>query len=244
MRNVALISGGSRGIGAACVQAMARAGYAVIFLYHRHKAEAEALTAELRGEGCDVACRACDIGDFAQAQATVADLLTVYRHIDVLVNNAGIAHIGLITDMTEAQWDRLFAVNLKGAFALAQAVLPGMISRQRGAIVNIASMWGEVGASCEAAYSASKAALIGLTKALSKEVGPSGVRVNCVSPGVIATDMNAELDADALGSLREETPLQRIGTAEDVAKTVLFLSGEGAAFITGQVVGVSGGLVV
>ena len=224
MRNVALISGGSRGIGAACVQAMARAGYTVIFLYHHHQAEAEALTAELRGEGCDVTCRACDIGE--------------------LVNNAGIAHIGLFTDMTEQQWDRLFAVNLKGAFALTQAVLPGMISRQRGAIVNIASMWGEVGASCEAAYSASKAALIGLTKALSKEVGPSGVRVNCVSPGVIATDMNAELDAEALGALREETPLQRIGTAEDVAKTVLFLSGEGAAFITGQVVGVSGGLVV
>ena len=191
-----------------------------------------------------MACRACDIGNFAQAQATVADLLTAYRHIDVLVNNAGIAHIGLITDMTEAQWDRLFAVNLKGAFALTQAVLPGMISRRQGAIINIASMWGEVGASCEAAYSASKAALIGFTKALSKEVGPSGVRVNCVSPGVIATDMNAELDADALGALREETPLQRIGTAEDVAKTVLFLSGEGAAFITGQVVGVSGGLVV
>lgn len=244
MRNVALISGGSRGIGAACVQAFARAGYAVIFLYHRHRAEAEALTAALRGEGCDVACRACDVGDFAQAQATVAELLTIYRHIDVLVNNAGIAHIGLITDMTEAQWDRLFAVNLKGAFALTQAVLPGMISRQRGAIVNIASMWGEVGASCEAAYSASKAALIGLTKALGKEVGPSGIRVNCVSPGVIATDMNAELDDDALNTLREETPLQRIGTAEDVAKTVLFLCGEGASFITGQVVGVSGGLVV
>lgn len=244
MRNVALISGGSRGIGAACVQAFARAGYAVIFLYHRHRAEAEALTAALRGEGCDVTCRACDVGDFAQAQATVAELLTIYRHIDVLVNNAGIAHIGLITDMTEAQWDRLFSVNLKGAFALTQAVLPGMISRQRGAIINIASMWGEVGASCEAAYSASKGALIGLTKALSKEVGPSGIRVNCVSPGVIATDMNAELDDDALNALREETPLQRIGTAEDVAKTVLFLCGEGASFITGQVVGVSGGLVV
>ena len=244
MRKIALITGGSRGIGAACVRAFARAGYAVVFLYNRSRDKAEALVQTLRAEGRDVAAFSCNVADAEQVQRVIGDILRSYRHIDVLVNCAGIAHIGLFTDMTEAEWDHLFAVNVRSAFSVTKAVLPGMISRQQGAIVNVSSMWGEVGASCEVAYSATKAALIGMTKALAKEVGPSGVRVNCVTPGVIDTDMNAQLtDADR-EELADETPLGRIGEAEEVAKTILFLCGEGASFITGQVLGVSGGRVI
>lgn len=244
MRKVALITGGSRGIGAACVRAFAMAGYAVVFLYHRSADKAATLADALRAEGFDAAAYACDVSDPAQVKSAMADILRVYHRVDALVNCAGIAHIGLLTDMTEAEWDHLFAVNVRGVFSVTKAVLPGMISRQTGAIVNVSSMWGEVGASCEAAYSATKAALIGLTKALAKEVGLSGVRVNCVTPGVIDTDMNAQLTSEDRAALADETPLGRIGTAEEVAKTALFLCGADASFITGQVVGVSGGLVI
>ena len=244
MRKIALITGGSRGIGAACVRAFAEDGYAVAFLYNSSREKAEALVQQLRVEGRDVSAWQCDVADAAQVKTVVAEILRTYRRVDALVNCAGIAHIGLITDMTEAEWDRLFAVNVRSAFSVTKAVLPGMISRQMGAVVNVSSMWGEVGASCEVAYSATKAALIGLSKALAKEVGPSGVRVNVVTPGVIDTDMNAQLtDADR-AELADETPLGRIGSAAEVAKTILFLCGEGASFITGQVLGVSGGLVI
>ncbi|MGN0971169.1 MAG: elongation factor P 5-aminopentanone reductase [Aristaeellaceae bacterium] len=244
MRRTVLITGGSRGIGAACVKAFARAGWSVVFLYRRAEEAAEALCTRLRGEGLDVSCRRCDVSDRDEVFRTVNELMRTYHRFDALVNNAGVAHIGLFTDMTEEAWDALFSVNVKGAFNVTQAVLPGMISQGSGAIVNVSSMWGEVGASCEVAYSAAKAALIGMTKALAKEVGPSGVRVNCVSPGVIDTDMNAELTQADLAALAEETPLGRIGRAEEVANAALYLCGEGASFITGQVLGVSGGLVV
>ncbi len=244
MRKIALITGGSRGIGAACVRAFAEDGYAVAFLYHRSGEKAETLAQSLRAEGRDVTAYRCDLEDHAQIAATTADILRTCRRIDALVNCAGVAHIGLFTDMTEKEWDHLFAVNVRSAFSVTKAVLPGMISRRAGAIVNVSSMWGEVGASCEVAYSATKSALIGLTKALAKEVGPSGVRVNCVTPGVIDTDMNASLTDEDRDALADETPLGRIGTAEEVAKTILYLCGEGASFITGQVLGVSGGLVI
>lgn len=244
MRRIALISGGSRGIGAACVRAFAQDGYAVVFLYNRSAGKAETLVQALRSEGRDVTAYPCDVSDPQQVAGAAADILRTFRRIDALVNCAGIAHIGLFTDMTEDEWDRLFAVNVRSAFSLTKAVLPGMISARKGSIVNVSSMWGEVGASCEVAYSATKAALIGLTKALAKEVGPSGVRVNCVTPGVIDTDMNAQLTEDDRAALADETPLGRIGTAEEVAKAILFLCGEGASFITGQVLGVSGGLVI
>jgi len=244
MRKIALITGGSRGIGAACVRTFAENGYAVVFLYNRSADKADALVQFLRSEGRDVAAYQCDVSDPQQVTATVASILRTYHRIDALVNCAGIAHIGLFTDMTEAEWDHLFAVNVRSAFSVTKAVLPGMISEQQGSIVNVSSMWGEVGASCEVAYSATKAALIGLTKALAKEVGPSGVRVNVVTPGVIDTDMNAQLTDDDRAALADETPLGRIGSAEEVAKTILFLCGEGASFITGQVLGVSGGLVI
>ena len=244
MRKIALITGGSRGIGAACVRAFADDGYAVVFLYNNSREKAEALVQQLRTEGRDVSAWQCDVSDAAQVHTVIADILRTYRRIDALVNCAGIAHIGLFTDMTEEEWDRLFAVNVRSAFSVTKAVLTGMISRQNGAIVSVSSMWGEVGASCEVAYSATKAALIGMTKALAKEVGPSGVRVNCVTPGVIDTDMNAQLTDDDRAALSDETPLGRIGSAEEVAKTILFLCGEDASFITGQIIGVSGGLVI
>ena len=244
MRRIALITGGSRGIGAACVRLFARSGYAVVFLANRSVEKAQSLTDELRAEGLDVAYRLCDVSDGTQVASVAADILRSYRRIDVLVNCAGIAHIGLLTDMTDAEWDHLFAVNVRSVFSLTKAVLPGMISRQCGAIVNVSSMWGEVGASCEVAYSATKAALIGMTKALAKEVGPSGVRVNCVTPGVIDTDMNAKLREEDRAELADETPVGRIGSADEVARTILFLCGDDASFITGQVLGVSGGLVI
>ena len=244
MRKIALITGGSRGIGAACVRAFAEDGYAVAFLYNRSEAKAQSLVQTLRADGRDVSAYRCDLADPDQVKTVIADILRTYRRIDTLVNCAGIAHIGLFTDMTEDEWDHLFAVNVRSAFSVTRAVLPGMISTQKGSIVNVSSMWGEVGASCEVAYSATKAALIGMTKALAKEVGPSGVRVNCVTPGVIDTDMNASLTEDDRAALSDETPLGRIGEAAEVAKTILFLCSEGASFITGQIVGVSGGLVI
>lgn len=244
MRKIALITGGSRGIGAACVRAFAEDGYAVAFLYNHSEAKAQSLVQTLRADGRDVSAYRCDLADPDQVKTVIADILRTYRRIDTLVNCAGIAHIGLFTDMTEDEWDHLFAVNVRSAFSVTRAVLPGMISTQKGSIVNVSSMWGEVGASCEVAYSATKAALIGMTKALAKEVGPSGVRVNCVTPGVIDTDMNASLTEDDRAALSDETPLGRIGEAAEVAKTILFLCSEGASFITGQIVGVSGGLVI
>ncbi|MGN0794924.1 MAG: elongation factor P 5-aminopentanone reductase [Aristaeellaceae bacterium] len=244
MRKIALITGGSRGIGAACVRLFARNGYAVVFLANRSVERAQALTEELRAQGLDVSWRRCDVSDGTQAAAVIAEILRTYRHIDALVNCAGVAHTGLFTDMTDAEWDALFAVNVRGVFSVTKAVLPGMISRKGGCVVNVSSMWGEVGASCEVAYSATKAAIIGMTKALAKEVGPSGVRVNCVTPGVIDTDMNARLTQEDRAALAEDTPLMRIGTAEEVAQTICYLCSEGASFITGQVLGVSGGLVV
>lgn len=244
MRKIALITGGSRGIGAACVEKFAREGWAVIFLYQKNEEAAQRLVSALRGEGLDVSCCQCDVADGAQVKSVTADILRNYKRIDALVNNAGVAHIGLLTDMTDEEWNRIFDVNVKGAFHMLREVLPGMISRQAGAVVNVSSMWGEVGASCEAAYSASKAALIGLTKALAKEVGPSGVRVNCITPGVIDTDMNAQLDDDARAELADETPLSRIGTAQETADAVYFLCSGAASFITGQVLGVSGGMVI
>ena len=244
MRKIALITGGSRGIGAACVRAFAEEGYSVVFLYNRSEEKAQSIVQSLRAEGRDVAAYHCDLSDPARVRATLSDILRIYHRIDALVNCAGIAHIGLFTDMAEEEWDHLFAVNVRSAFSVTKAVLPGMISEQKGRIVNVSSMWGEVGASCEVAYSATKAALIGLTKALAKEVGPSGVCVNCVTPGVIDTDMNAQLTDDDRAALCDETPLGRIGDAAEVAKTILFLCSEGASFITGQVLGVSGGLVI
>ena len=228
-----LITGGSRGIGAAAVRAFRQAGCAVSFLYEKNHAAAAALAAET---GSRALC--CDVAD---GEAVLAAFKTLPPP-DVLVNNAGVSHVGLISQIDEAQWDRLFAVNVKGVYHCVNAALPGMLAKQSGVILNVSSMWGQVGASCEAAYSATKGAVIALSKALAKELGPSGIRVNAVCPGVIDTEMNAQLSPADRAALADETPLGRLGTADEVAQTLLWLAN--AEFVTGQVIGVNGGLVV
>lgn len=232
----ALITGGSRGIGAAMVRAFCQAGYRVAFLYRSSREAALALQA-----ACGAAAILCDVRDSEQVSAACAEALRELTHIDVLINNAGIAQQKLLTDLTDEDWRAMLDTHLSGAFYVTRAVLPGMISRKSGRIINIGSIWGQVGASCEAHYSAAKAGLIGLTKALAKEVGPSGITVNCVCPGVIDTDMLSGFTRDDLAALCQDTPMGRLGTPEDVARCALWLAREDADFITGQIVGVGGG---
>ena len=235
-----LISGGDRGIGAAAARAFYRAGYRVAILYHCNAEAADALQKELPGVTavqCDVASRAsCELAFRAAEQAL--------SRVDVLVSNAGIAQQKLFTDIAPDEWQRMLDVNLTGAFNLCQLALPGMIRRKAGRILTVSSMWGQTGGSCEVHYSAAKAGLIGLTKALAKEEGPSGITVNCVAPGVIDTDMMAAFTAEDKAALAEETPVGRLGSADEVAQLLVFLAGEGAGYITGQVFGVNGGLVI
>lgn len=235
MQNV-LISGGSRGIGAACVRLLSKSGANIAFLYEKNAEAAMKLSAETGAHAirCDVSDRESVFRAFSEAEKKIGP-------IDSLVSSAGIAQQKLFQDVTADEWLRMINVNLSGAAYLAQAALEGMISRKKGSIVFIASIWGEVGASMEAHYSAAKAGLIGLMRALAKEVGPSGIRVNVVSPGVIMTDMLSCFDGETLDQLKEETPLMRIGTGEDVAQAVKFLLSEEAGFITAQTLGVNGG---
>ncbi len=243
-KRIAMVTGGSRGIGAAVVRLLAREGWRVAAGCHQNPDRAEALCKELEAEGAEVFSFRGDVASVAQMEAFAQAVLDRWGRIDLLVNNAGIAQQKLFTDVTEEEWDRIFAVNAKGLYCCCRAVVPHMVRRHTGNIVNVASIWGEVGASCEVPYSASKAAVIGFTKALAKELGPSGIRVNCVSPGVIDTEMNAALDPETVEALREETPLGAIGSPEDAARAVLWLAGEGSAFVTGQVIGVNGGFVI
>ena len=235
-----LISGGSRGIGAALVRAFAEKGHAVAFLYKSSTDRAAALAAETG----TTAIR-CDIADPAAVREAVQSARAALGGgITVLVNNAGVSHIGLSRDMKDEEWRAVLDTDLSGAFYLAREVQEDMIGAQYGRIVNVGSMWGKTGASCEVAYSASKAGIRGLTMALAKELGPSGITVNCVEPGLIDTEMNKALDADTRAALIEETPLCRIGSPDDVAAAVLFFASRAASFITGQILGVDGGFAV
>ena len=241
MKQTALITGASRGIGRAVARALAEAGCRVAVHYHTHEREACALVDMLHAAGHEAMAVQADVADSRDVARMVRQVGEKWKHIDILINNAGIALQKLLSETSDEEWARVFGVNVDGAFYCARAVLPGMTGHRHGRIVNVASVWGVAGASCEAAYSASKAALIGLTKALAKEVGPSLVTVNCVAPGVIDTDMNAALTADVLSALADETPLGRLGHAEEVARAVLYFCSEDAAFVTGQVLCVSGG---
>lgn len=232
MQNV-LITGGSRGIGAATVRLFAARGDRVWFLYEKDHAAAQAVARET---GARALC--CDVADEAAVLAAFQELPA----LDVLINNAGICHYGLISQITPAEWRRLFAVNVDGIFHCVRAALPGMLQKQAGSIVNVSSMWGQVGSSCEVGYSATKGAVLALTKALAQELGPSGIRVNAVAPGVIQTDMCAGVDAEVLESLRQQTPLEQLGTPEDAARGIALLAD--APFVTGQVLGVNGGFVI
>ena len=236
---IALVTGASRGIGAASARRLAADGYTVLVHYCSAGEKAMQIAAETGGEAVQA-----DLGDFAQIGRMAEDILRRYGKIDALVNNAGIALTGLYQDISDADALRLMTVDLGGAMHLTKRLLPQMLRQHSGVIVNVASVWGETGAACEVHYSAAKAGIIGFTKALAKEVGPSGIRVNCVSPGVIDTDMNRMHDAKTMQTLAEETPLGRIGTPEDCAEVIAFLCSERAGFLTGQIIPVNGGFLI
>ena len=244
MSKTVVITGASRGIGAQCARAFASAGYNVVINYNKSEEQAGALVNELLAQGYSAAAIRADVSDSAQAAQLIDDSIRLFGGVDVLVNNAGIGEQKLITDVTDDDWSRMIGVNLSAAFYCTRQTLPHMINKKSGRIINISSIWGVCGASCEVHYSAAKAGLIGFTKALAKEVGPSGITVNCIAPGVIDTEMNKALTADDLAALCDETPVGRIGTADDIARMALFLSQEGGSFITGQVIGVNGGIVI
>ena len=232
MANV-LITGGSRGIGAACVRRFAQAGHRVWFLYEKEHAAAQAVAAET---GAEAIC-----ADVADGEA-VRNAFRRCPDVDILVCNAGITVPGLMSMISEERWDRLFDVNVKGMYHCINAAMPSFLRKQSGSIVTVSSMWGVTGGSCEVAYSATKGAIIAMTKALAKELGPSGIRVNCVAPGVILTDMCADIDPEILEELRQESPIGRNGIPDDVAQSIEYLAN--ASFVTGQVLGVNGGLVI
>jgi 3-oxoacyl-[acyl-carrier protein] reductase len=241
---VLVVTGASRGIGAEIAYRAALAGYCVVINYNNSEEAAQKVCARIKNECGEAVCIKADVSDEAQVKTLCQKVLDLYGRVDVLVNNAGISSFSLFTDITTELWDKTFDVNVKGQFLVTRAFLPSMIHRKEGKIINISSVWGICGSSCEVHYSASKAAIIGMTKALAKEVGPSGICVNCVAPGVIDTEMNKALTPEDLKSLADETPLERIGTACDVAKTVLFLASDDASFITGQVISVDGGIIM
>lgn len=241
MRNV-LVTGASGGIGRAIALELARRGWGVALQYRSHPQAAKELEEEILRLGGNAKAYGADLTDESQVDQLFSAAERDFGFLEGLVNNAGIAWKGLFTDMSLSDWRAVMDADLTSVFLCCRRALPPMIREKRGSIVNVSSMWGEVGASCEAAYSAAKAGVIGLTKALAKEEGPSGIRVNCLTPGVINTPMNGDLSSEDLAALREETPLERIGSPEEAAAAAAFLlEGE---FVTGQVLGVNGGLVI
>ena len=244
MNRVALVTGASRGIGRAIAAELAGAGYAVCVNYLEHRAQAEELAEAIRNRGGSAIAVRADVADRAAVESMARTAEAALGPVTLLVNNAGIAGQIQFQDITDAQWDRYLAVNLGGARNAIQAVLPHMLHVKDGCIVNISSIWGLRGASCEVAYACTKAALIGLTRSLALELAPSHIRVNCVAPGVINTDMVQVLGQETLRELAEETPLGRLGTPEDIAHAVAFFASDRADFLTGQVLSADGGFIV
>ncbi len=243
MAHIALVTGGSRGIGAATVKELSSLGYTVAVNYLENKKAAQDVCEMIMHCGGYARAYQADISTPESIERMFSQIERDLGEVEILVNNAGVSHIGLLQDMSYDEILMHTKVNLLGAIYCTKRAIPGMIRNKAGSIINLSSMWGEVGASCEVAYSACKAGIIGFTKALAKELGPSGIRVNCVSPGVIRTDMNSELTEDVLNQLGEETPLLRLGTTEEVGRTIAFLATEDASFITGQVISVNGGII-
>ena len=244
-KEIVLVTGASGGIGKAVAEKFALAGYPVVLHYHKGTERAEALQNALTEQGCIVMAQQADLRDSTQVAQMIKQVREQWGPVEILINNAGVAQQKLFTDITDEEWRNMFAVHVDGAFYCSRAVLPAMIQKKRGCIINVSSMWGQIGGSCEVHYSAAKGALQAMTQALAKEVGPSGIRVNCVAPGVILTEMNTRMfDEETLDALREETPLEKLGAAEDVASMIYYLSTEEAGFITGQIIGVNGGMVI
>ena len=244
MKDTVLITGASRGIGLATARLFAAKGHPVVLNYNKSRESAFAAARAINAAGGIAMAIQADVSDRAQVEAMFAEIESQLGGVDILVNNAAVARQSLFTDISPEEWRNTFAVNVDGMFHCSQLALPHMLRRHKGCIVNLSSMWGQVGASCEVLYSATKAAVIGLTKALAQEVGPGGVRVNCVAPGVIDTEMNAHLSAEDMDTLKNDTPLMRLGTPEDIANAICFLASDSASFITGQVLSPNGGYVI
>ncbi len=244
MQKVALVTGAARGIGAAIAKRLAKDGYAVALNYNKSREKAEALAASIREmEGKAVAVQA-DVAEGRQVELMFAKIREELGEVDLLVCNAGIAGQAQIQDLTEERWHEFFAVNVDGCFHSIQCALPYMLKEHKGCIITISSIWGLRGASCESAYSATKAAIIGLSRSLANELAPTGIRVNCLAPGVIDTEMMEEFSLEEKEALAEETPLGRLGKPEDIAEAVSFLASDAASFITGQVLTCDGGFIV
>ncbi|MCL5781717.1 MAG: SDR family oxidoreductase [Firmicutes bacterium] len=244
MKKTALITGSSRGIGRATAELLAQNDYNIIINYFHSEKEATSLLTELKERGYSAKAYRADVSDRGQVEKLIGQSINDFGRIDVLVNNAGIAQQKLFTEITEDDWDSMININVKGIFNCCQCVLPYMIENKKGKIINVSSIWGITGASCEVHYSAAKAAVIGFTKALAKELGPSNIQVNCVAPGIIDTDMNVFLSDEEIKQLQKNTPLQRFGTVQEVAKCIFFLASEDSNFITGQVLSPNGGFVI
>lgn len=242
--SIAVVTGASGGIGAEIAKRLAQDGFSVALIYNRNAEKAQKTADEITLSGGSAKTYKCDVRDSSEITSAIEAIERDFGEISVLVNNAGISEQKLLTDITDSDWENMISTNLSGAFYFCRTVLPYFVHRKSGRIINISSMWGETGGSCEVHYSAAKAGLIGLTKALAKEVAPSGITVNAVSPGVINTEMVTKLGKDTVDMLREEIPVMRLGTPEDVANAVSFLADDKASYITGQVLSVNGGIVI
>jgi 3-oxoacyl-[acyl-carrier protein] reductase len=248
MNKTVLITGAARGIGKAAALAFSEIKdtekYNIIINYNSNDKAANDLALQLKNKGNDVLAVKADVSDYKSVDRMFCEIENKFGGADILVNNAGISSQRLFTDITEEEWDRMFAVNVKGVFNCSKRVLHYMINNKQGKIINVSSIWGITGASCEVHYSASKAAVIGMTKALAKELGPSNIQVNCVAPGVIYTDMTSGLDEETINALKEQTPSGTIGSPSDIANAILFLASNKSDFITGQVISPNGGFLI